>query len=64
MSTGYSGNLGFLMPENWAFEQYYEKKNYELENFSFDLDYDMASGRDEGFSEEFCPINENDYLPP
>lgn len=64
MSTGYSGNLGFLMPENWAFEQYYEKKNYELANFSFDLDYDMASGRDEGFSEEFCPINENDYLPP
>lgn len=22
MSTGYSGNLGFLMPENWSFDQY------------------------------------------
>ena len=64
MSTGYSGNLGFLMPENWAFEQYYEKKNYELENFSFDLDYDMASGRDEGFSALNVGIDESAYIPP
>ena len=64
MSTGFSGNLGFLMPQNWAFEQYIEKTDYSLAGYIFDLDYDMASGRDEGFSEKFHPINENDYLPP
>ena len=26
MSTAYSGNLGFSIPRNWAFEQYIEKK--------------------------------------
>ena len=64
MSTGFSGNLGFLMPQNWAFEQYIEKKDYSLENYSFDLDYDMASGRDEGFSLIIGAVDENDYLPP
>ena len=24
MSTGYSGNLGYSMPNNWAFEQFHE----------------------------------------
>lgn len=24
MSTGYSGNMGFPMPKNWAFDQFYE----------------------------------------
>ncbi len=26
MSTGYSGNLGYLIPNNWTFEQFVEKK--------------------------------------
>ncbi|MGY6592798.1 glycoside hydrolase domain-containing protein, partial [Bacillus velezensis] len=24
MSTGFSGNLGYPMPQNWAFDQFYE----------------------------------------
>ena len=48
MSTGYSGNLGYLIPNNWTFEQFVEKKNYSLANHTFDLDYDMASGKDSG----------------
>ena len=64
MSTSYSGNLGFSMPENWAFEQYVEKKDYSLANRTFDLDYDMASGRDEGFEIAIGMVDENDYIPP
>ena len=64
MSTSYSGNLGFPMPNNWAFEQYIEKKGYSLENYTFDLDYDMASGRDEGFSNKDCSIDVEAYIPP
>lgn len=26
MSTGYSGNLGYKIPDNWAFDQFYEPK--------------------------------------
>lgn len=44
MSTGYSGNLGYSMPNNWAFEQFHE---YSIlgSGFSFAVDKDMASGR-------------------
>lgn len=50
MSTGFSGNLGFTMPTNWAFEQFHE---YTIlgSNLQFPLDKDMASGRYEGFNE-------------
>lgn len=49
MSTGYSGNLGFKMPANWAFDQFHE---YGIlgSNLQFPLDKDMASGRYEGFN--------------
>lgn len=44
MSSGYSGNLGFTMPENWAYDQYYELKNYVADDNSvFDLDKVIAS---------------------
>lgn len=49
MSTGYSGNLGFLLPANWAYDQ--------IENDFFgsgagyiEMDRDVASVRAEGLS--------------
>ncbi len=67
MSTGYSGNLGYTMPEQWAFEQYIEKKSYSAGDMTFDLDYDMASGVDEGVDTvDFMPeeyIYEPPYIP-
>lgn len=44
MSTGYSGNYGYPMPTNWAFDQFFEY------DFSSDLgiDKDAVSGRDQG----------------
>lgn len=43
MSTGYSGNYGYPMPTNWAFDQY-----YEYTPFGFGLDKVAVSGRDNG----------------
>lgn len=52
MSTAYSGNLGFLMPENWCFDQYATQKNYEASDKShIDLDKVIASGVDKGISQ-------------
>lgn len=53
MSTGYSGNLGFKMPKNWAFDQFVE---YNL-TADMGIEQVAASGRDEGTSEfEACDI--------
>lgn len=60
MSTGYSGNLGFRMPENWAFDQYTEIDNYSIAGTTFDLDYDMASGIDTGVD----TLLSSPYAPP
>lgn len=43
MSTGYSGNLGYTMPENWAYDQYKTGKYCLEDGTSFDLDCNMAS---------------------
>lgn len=48
MSTGYSGNLGYPMPDNWAFEQYHEF-TFSSNGVSLPLDKNIASGRYEGF---------------
>ena len=48
MSTGYSGNLGFRMPVNWAFDQFAEISD-GLEH-TIDFDKVGYSGRDEGVS--------------
>jgi peptidoglycan hydrolase-like protein with peptidoglycan-binding domain len=45
MSYGWSGNLGFRMPSNWAFDQY-----NETTIGSVDSDLDGHSGLDEGVS--------------
>lgn len=52
MSTGFSGNLGYAIPENWAFDQFFE---YTYPSSpSFDLDKVGFSGRDSG-----CRLCEN-----
>lgn len=48
MSTGYSGNLGFLMPENWSFDQYATGSYKASDNSIIDLDKVIASRFDEG----------------
>ncbi|WP_033717171.1 glycoside hydrolase domain-containing protein, partial [Bacillus cereus] len=47
MSTGFSGNLGFPLPKNWAFDQI---KEYAIGsgNGSIAIDKDIKSGRDNG----------------
>lgn len=49
MSTGYSGNLGFPLPENWAFDQV---KEFTLGSGAgaIHMDKDIKSGRDRGQS--------------
>lgn len=49
MSTGYSGNLGFPMPDNWAFDQIDNLYLYHEDN-SLEIDNDICSGRDHGFN--------------
>ncbi|WP_234931855.1 glycoside hydrolase domain-containing protein [Bacillus thuringiensis] len=48
MSTGFSGNLGFPLPKNWAFDQI---KEYAIGsgNGSIAIDKDIKSGRDSGY---------------
>ena len=46
MSTGYSGNLGYPLPTNWAFDQIFEY----TPSTNLPLDKNIVSGRDSGFS--------------
>lgn len=49
MSTGFSGNLGFSMPDNWAFDQFYTTSIGSGEGY-LEIDKDGFSGRDHGVS--------------
>lgn len=49
MSTGYSGNMGFPLPENWAFDQIQEYSVIASDGTRFDVDKNVSSGRDNGF---------------
>ncbi|OUL02883.1 glycoside hydrolase domain-containing protein [Bacillus spizizenii] len=49
MSTGFSGNLGYPMPNNWAFDQFYEG-TIGSGSGSIGIDKDGFSGRDSGVS--------------
>lgn len=49
MSTGYSGNLGYILPANWAFDQIKEYTQSSSDG-SFGLDKDAVSGRYTGFN--------------
>ncbi|WP_349945583.1 glycoside hydrolase domain-containing protein [Lacrimispora sp. BS-2] len=46
MSTGFSCNLGFPIPSNWAFDQFNEQQF--TSSPSFPIDKDAYSGRDSG----------------
>lgn len=59
MSTGYSGNAGYPIPKNWAFDQFNEYVfDGAFENF--DLDKVAYSGRYSGFNEL---IDYDEYEP-
>lgn len=68
MSTGFSGNMGYRIPKNWAFDQFYEYMFYYSKG-AFALDKDAVSGRYLGFdyirpqNETMIPIpTEDDYI--
>ncbi len=55
MSTGYSGNMGFPLPSDWAFDQIYEYEIIASDGTTFAVDKDVCSGRDMGFKwNELC----------
>ena len=56
MSTGFSGNLGFPMPHNWAFDQFHEF-TFSKNNESFGLDKDAYSGLDPGVGRLDLPVD-------
>ncbi|WP_367134969.1 MULTISPECIES: glycoside hydrolase domain-containing protein [Streptomyces] len=47
MSSGFSGNLGYTMPENWAFDQIVTKTIGSGDS-KIEIDNNIASGRDIG----------------
>lgn len=49
MSTGFSCNLGYRIPENWAFDQFHTIESFEAQP-TFPIDKDAMSGRDKGFN--------------
>lgn len=55
MSTGYSGNLGFPLPKNWAYDQVLEYK-LSTGGTSLELDKDIASSRAD-------PVGRGQVLP-
>lgn len=68
MSTGFSGNLGFKMPANWAFDQFADKDaagNYLLissTDGSFEIDKNGFSGKNHGVGSLVC--DDNLHLDP
>ncbi len=56
MSTGYSGNLGFRIPHNWAFDQF-ATVTIGSGDGQIEIDKDGYSGRDTGVSAlQFAPL--------
>ncbi len=55
MSTGYSGNLGFDIPDNWAFDQF-ANLTYSSSGSSLEVDKDGFSGRYKGISQEYSGV--------
>lgn len=53
MSTGYSGNLGFPLPKDWAFDQI-ATITVGARDGRIEIDKDVASGRDPG-QNQFTP---------
>ena len=61
MSTGFSGNLGFPMPENWSFGQFFETSIGSGAGY-LEIDKNDYSGRDTG-AIEFTPQKVADRKP-
>lgn len=61
MSTGFSGNLGFSMPDNWAFDQFYTTSIGSGSGY-LEIDKDGFSGRDYGVS-FLNEVNESEIIP-
>lgn len=55
MSSGFSGNIGYSLPTNWAFDQFFNSSIDGSINpiyqqvLGFEIDTDIVSGRDKGF---------------
>lgn len=59
MSTGYSGNLGFPLPDNWAFDQIATITLDDGESDSVEIDNDLVSGWDPGIKSVTTPSDPN-----
>ncbi|USS88969.1 glycoside hydrolase domain-containing protein [Fructilactobacillus cliffordii] len=57
MSTGYSGNLGYKMPDGWSIDQFTE---YNFADIA--IDQDASSGKDKG-TNKFKPAPRNTISP-
>lgn len=62
MSTGFSGNLGYSMPDNWAFDQFKTTSLGSGDGY-IEIDKDGFSGRDHGVSELDGLVVPPDELP-
>lgn len=50
MSTGFSGNLGYKIPNDWAFDQFHENGAYPTDGTTIAIDKVAYSGRYSGFN--------------
>lgn len=50
MSTGFSGNLGYKIPNDWAFDQFHENGVYPTDGTTIAIDKVAYSGRYSGFN--------------
>ena len=60
MSTGYSGNLGYPLPDNWAFDQIKDFTLAPGTSGAVEIDNDIVSGRDLGVDSVTRPRDPND----
>lgn len=60
MSFGYSGNLGFSIPDNWAFDQFHTI-TISSSGKTIEIDKDGFSGRYKGISQEYSKVDANAY---
>ena len=60
MSTGFSGNLGFAIPDNWALDQF-ATITISSNGKSIEIDKDGFSGQYKGISQEYSGPNNNSH---
>ncbi|AQT84720.1 spore cortex-lytic enzyme [Paenibacillus larvae subsp. larvae] len=59
LSTGYSGNMGFPLPDDWAFDQI--KEYGPSSSVSIGIDKNVRSGRYEGFNDFIKEEQDNEW---